>query len=215
MVDTNGELVASAAPFDVEARQRFFRRLLAKPAFAIDDSPKAASDGKSATLCGSPALNVKGEVQGLVFAALDLQRSFRWGSELASALPKSVTLTTLDRDGTILFRFPGGKEGKAWTGQPLPEKALHKTILSKGHGVVEDLDPKESMPAVYAFNSRHSRFFARDVVTVLGIPKQVLLARADRSKVSRLTSFGVACGLTLALGFAMGYLSSRPLACTR
>ena len=202
VTETNTRPVASAIPFATETYERLFRRVLETRAFAFGDSVAGSTNGKATIVFGFPILDGNGPVQGLVFAALEP----RFSLDLQSQLPKGATLTEVDRNGNILVRFPGGKD---WSGQPLPETSVLKNVLSKRTGIAEDLDG-EGVPAVYAFDSRRSQLYAGNVVTILTIAKHVLLDQADRAKVRRLGWLATASGVSIALGFALGWLASQP-----
>src|SRR6185436_2367372 len=204
LIRSNGDFFASTLPsagLANQANRDFFRRAIATRAFAIGDSPTPRTGGKTTVSFGFPVFDQSGNVQMVVFAALDLDWFNRFESEFQSQLPKEVTWTEIDRNGTILVRHP---DPEKWIGQPLPERALAKTVFSKPHGVVEALNPQGN-PSLYAYTAMHSQFVSGDVVTLLGVPKQVLFAEADRSLVRNLVGLGIAAALALVLGWIGSY----------
>ncbi|HYV29995.1 MAG TPA: PAS domain S-box protein, partial [Candidatus Binatia bacterium] len=204
LIKSNGDFFASALPTAGLANQAecdFFRRALAKRAFAIGDLPVARTGGKTTVNFGFPVFDQSGNVQAVILAALDLDWFNRFESKFQTQLPKEATWTEIDRHGTILVRHPAPER---WIGQPLPEKSLAKTVFSQPHGVVEALSPERN-PSFYAYASMHSPFVVGDVVTLLGIPKQVLFAEADRMLTRNLAGLGIAAALALLLGWIGSY----------
>ncbi len=202
VVDTNGRPVASARPFAIEAHQRLFGQVLETRAFAFGDLLVGSTNIKPTIVFGLPLHDGNGLVRGLVFAGLDPGLSPR----LQAQLPEGATLTEINRNGKILLQFPSRKER---TGHQLSEKTVLMSALRMGTGVVEGQD-EEGFPAVYAFDFRRSHFYAGNIVTILAIPKQALLVRTDTRTVRRLAWLATASGVSIALGFALGWLASRP-----
>src|SRR5439155_6504351 len=167
-----------------------------RPAFSIYHFPGPTSDNPAVSF-GYPVIDRLGQLQGVVFATLDLNWGNRFGSELSAQLPKEATWTELDQNGDIIVRYPAARE---WTGQPLPEKSLLKTVRSGSKGIVETFDA-DGIPAFYAYSSMRSRLVRGNVITLLGVPKQVLFAGADRALSRDLAWSGLAAGLALMLGW--------------
>jgi PAS domain S-box-containing protein len=206
VVGTNGMVLASARPMVEPANQTnrpFFRRALATGAFAIGDFPDGQAAGQPTVNFGCPVFDSDGQVQAVVFAALDLDWVSRFESALPAQLPKGATWTEIDRTGKILVRYPS--PGK-WIGQPFPEKSLLNTVFSQDHGVVEAMSAG-GIPGYYAFAAMHSQLVPDDVVTILSsIPRQVLFAEADDRLTGNLTGLGVAACFAFMLGWIGSYL---------
>jgi PAS domain S-box-containing protein len=206
VVRTNGMVLASARPMAEPVNQTnrpFFRRALATRTFAIGDFPDEQAAGNPTVTFGCPVFNSDGEIQAVVFAALDLDWVNSFESTLPAQLPSGATWTEIDRAGRILVRYPS--PGK-WIGQPFPEKSLLKTVFSQDHGVVEAVSA-DGIPGYHAFATRHSQIVPGDVVTILGsIPAQVLFAEADRRLAENLTGLGIAACFAFMLGWIGSYL---------
>ena len=211
VLKTNGEVIASALPLAEPAGQadrRFFRCALTAKSFAVGDFPAGSTNAKPALDFGYPVLDHNGEVQAVVFAALDLSWFDHFGSELPAQLPKSATWTEVERNGTIFARYPNPE---VWIGRRLPEQPLLKAVLEEPSGVVESTD-SEGVPSVYAFASVRSRLAPAGIITLLGIPKQVLFAEADRTLKRNLTWLALAGVLAFALGWVgSNFLILRPV----
>ena len=206
VVRTNGMVLASARPMVEPANQTnrpFFRRALATRAFAIGDFPDGQAAGKPTVNFGYPVFDSDGQVQAVVFAALDLDWVSRFESALPAQLPQGATWTEIDRDGKILVRYPSPEK---WIGQPFPEKSLLKTVFSQNHGVVEAVSA-DGIPGYHAFAAMRSQLVPGDVVTILSsIPEQVLFAEADRRLAGNLAGLGIAAGFAFLLGWIGSYL---------
>jgi signal transduction histidine kinase len=210
VITTNGEILASAQrSADMTAEDReFFQTVMRTRAFSIGAFPGGRIGSKPTVNFGYPVLNRSGDVQGIVFAALDINWYSRLGSELPSQLPKEATWIEVDRNGTILFRYPARP---GWIGQPLPERLLLSSALTNNQGVVETLNP-EGIPSFYAFASIRSQFVPGNGTAILSIPKQVLFAAADHDLALNLMWLGIAGSLALLLGwFGSNWLVLRPV----
>ena len=212
VIKTNGDVLASALPLTNTvnlADRPYFQRALSSRAFSIGDFQVGRITGKPTVNFGYPVFDPAGQVQAVVFAALDLDWVNRSDYALQMQLPEGATWTKIDRNGTILVRYPAPET--SLVGQPLPEKSLLKTFLTRNSGVVEAMDPK-GIPGLHDFASTRSALVAGDVITILSIPRKVLFAEADRRLTGNLTGLGIAAGFAFLLGWIGSYfLVLRPV----
>jgi HAMP domain-containing protein len=205
VVRTNGVVLASAQPLvkTINPTNRScFRRTLATRGFAIGDFPDETVVGKPTVNFGYPVFDSAGQVEAVVFAALDLEWVSRFESALPAQLPAGATWTEVDRHGKILVRYP---DPDKWIAQPFPEPELLKAVFSQPLGVVEALSAN-GIPGYHAFAAMPSQLVPDAVVTVLGISRQVLFADANRRLTANLTGLGLAAGLAFMLGWIGSYL---------
>jgi len=205
VVKTNGDFLVSALPPAGPANQadrEYFRRVLETREFAIGDFPAGRTIGRPTVSFGYPVFDQSGQIQAVVFAALDLDWFNRFDSALVAQLPKEATWSEIERNGRILVRYPTPEQ---WIGQLFPERSLLETAFSQPHGVVEAND-SEGVAGFYAFTSMRSQLVPGDVVTILGIPKHVLFAGADRTLLRNLVGLGIAASMALALGWVSSSL---------
>ena len=211
VTDTNGEVVASAAPLAEpgnQADRQFFRRALATRAFAIGDYSTDFTNGKPAVTFGCPVFDGSNRVQFVVFATMELDWLGGARGGLSGQVPKRTTWTEIDRNGTILVRYPASG---LFCGQAFPDRALLKTVLSQQDGIVEASDTK-GIPAYCAFAWRNSQLVPGRVATMLSIPTRVLFAGANRALLRSLMWLGTAASLALALGWVGGnFMVMRPV----
>ena len=211
VTDTNGEVMASAVPLaesGTQADRKFFRRVLATRAFAIGDYSTDFTNSKPAVTLGFPAFDGSSHVQAVVFATMELDWLGGARSELSAQVPKGATWTEIDHNGTILVRYPASGLS---CGQPYPDRALVKMVLTQRDGIVEAPE-STGVPAFWAFAWRDSQLVPGKVATLLSIPKHILFTAANRALLHNLMWLGAAVGLALALGWVgSSLLVMRPV----
>jgi len=194
VIRTNETILVSALPWPepvLPAERRFFRRALESRGFSIGDVPTETAGGRLTVNFGCPVFDATGQVQSVVFAALDLGWFNRFESELAAQLPKGASWTAIDRTGGVLARHPGGEK---WVGQTFPEQELVKQVSADPSGVIE-ATAADGIHSFYAYASMPSQLVAGKVVAFLGIPRHLLFAEADRKLRRNLAGLGLAAGL--------------------
>jgi signal transduction histidine kinase len=202
ILTTNGDILTSALPVarpENQSGRAFFHAVLQRRDFAI--SKVSTQDAKIGF--GLPVLDRSGQVLAVVFAEMEARFFARTGTELARQLPKAATWTEIDRKGRVLARYPQSDE---WVGRALPETSLLPIVLSSPEGLAEAIT-EAGLPGLYAFNSMPSRLAGAEVITVLGIPKRVLFAEADRVLRRNLTWLG----LTATVAVVIGWMGSKLL----
>jgi signal transduction histidine kinase len=211
LINTNGEVVASAiavrAPSS-QGEQLFFRRAVESRGFAVGNIVRALAGGKPTISFGYPVLDRVGQVQGVVFATLNLARYGKFDSQLATQVPRGASWTEIKPDGTIVFRHPYPER---WIGRELPEKALTEVLVEQKQGATGWRDLQE-IDRFYGFATRESQLASGRVIGLLSIPKSTLFAAADRTLLRNVSWLGGAAALALALGFvASHFLIVKPL----
>jgi PAS domain S-box-containing protein len=212
VIKTNGEVAASALPLTESvnlADRLFFQRALSTRDLSIGDYQVGRISGKPSFNLGYPVFDSSGQVQAVVFAALDLDWLNRSDYALQIQLPQGATWTKIDGKGTILVRYPASE--KSLVGEPFPEISLLKIFLTQKNGVMEVVDPK-GVSSFYDFTSTRSVLVAGDVISILSIPRKVLFAEPDRMAMRNLTCVGIVAGLVLGIGWiGSRYLVLRPI----
>jgi PAS domain S-box-containing protein len=193
-----GDLFCSALPIDEPvnlAHRDFFQQALQTRDFAIGSYQNDPISAKATLNLGYPILDEVGEVQAIVFAALDLT----WLNQMAAEaqLPEGSTFTVIDRNGTILVRSP---DPGLWLGQSLPESPIVEAILAQhGEGTAEAYGV-DGIPRLFAFTPLSDTSTSRDVFVSVGIPSSVALADANRVLARSVVALGLVT--ILALGAA-------------
>jgi HAMP domain-containing protein len=204
-IGLNGDVFCSALPTSgpVNAADRtYFRRAVETHDFAVGDYQIGRITGKSSINFGYPVLDDFGQVQAVVFAALDLVWLVRFESEVETQLPLGSTLTKTDPDGVVLARYP---DPEKWVGQPAPEMSLLETMLTRRQGVVAAPNA-DGLPRLYAFTPVRSTLLAEDVYVILGIPEEAALAEVNHVLARNLISLGLMAALALTAAWVGGDL---------
>ena len=137
----------------------------------------------------------------MVFAALDLA----WLNELArqAGLPPGSMLTVIDRNGTILSRYPD--EGK-WVGKLMPEPLVLNAILTqRGNGTI-DAPGTDGIPRLFSFAPFGGAAQSANAYVSVGIPAAVAFAGVNQILARNLAMLGLVAGLALAAAWVGGNL---------
>lgn len=158
---------------------KWFKEAIKKKDFSIGEYQIGRITNRIVLVCGYPVLDQAGEVQSVVFAAIDLNWFHRLAAE--TKMVKGSTLTVLDRNGTILTRHP---DPEKWIGKKIPDSPLLKTILTKHEGFTEAPGLDGAM-RIYAFLPLGGIPEGR-VYVKIGIPKDHILSSVHRNMVRNL-----------------------------
>jgi PAS domain S-box-containing protein len=137
--------------------------------FAIGDYAVGRRTGKQSLHFGYPVFDQEGEVQGAVFAALDL----KWLGELAAGLrlAPGTRFSIFDRNGVLLVRYPLSSQ---WAvGTSAANSALFDAAVSLGgEGIIEasDLSGVSSLFAFAPINDSASAGSTPALYLAVGIP---------------------------------------------
>jgi signal transduction histidine kinase len=204
VIARDGDLSCSTLPMSGPvnlADRNYFQLVLQTRDFAISDYQNDQISGKATLDLGYPVLDEAGQVQAVVFASLDLT----WLNQLAAEarLPKGSTFTVIDRNGTVLVRYP---DPGMWVGQSVPEAPVVETILTqRGEGTAEAYGV-DGIPRLFAFTPLSDASGGGDVYVSIGIPTAVAFANANRVLVRHLIGLGLVMILALAAAWFGGHL---------
>ena len=200
-IDRKGDLVCSAIELSGRlnvADRSYFRRARDSKDFAIGDYQIGKVTAKGSINFGYPILNPSGEVEAVIFAALDLT----WLTQLAAEarLPEGASLSILDSQGIILARFP---DPEKWFGKPVPDAPLFQ-FLQVGNQTTRELTGMDGVRRLYAFTTLNRNPQGGRIHVVVGIPKDIAFAQVDRTLKENLGWLGVACLFALATSWFIG-----------
>jgi signal transduction histidine kinase len=204
VIDLDGNVICSALPMTGQVYvgdRAYFQRALETRDFAIGDYQIGRVSGKATLVFGSPVLDDAGHVRAVVIASLDLA----WLNELASqaGLPPGTMLTVIDRNGTILSRYPD--EGK-WVGKLMPEPPVLNAILTQqGNGTTE-APGTDGIPRLFSFAPFGGRTQTANAYVCVGIPAAVAFAGANRFLALNVAGLGLVAALALAAAWVGGNL---------
>jgi PAS domain S-box-containing protein len=204
VIEPDGDLLCSSFPTSGPANladRSFFQRVLETHSFAISDYQSDPFSDKATLDFGYPVLDEKGAVQAVVFASLDLT----WLNQLAAEaqLPEGSTFTAIDRNGTILVRYP---DPESWVGQTMDETPIVEMILTQqGEGTAEALGV-DGIRRLFAFTPVSGAPAGGDVYVSVGIPTAVAYADANRVLVGNLLGLALVTALALTAAWSGGNL---------
>ena len=204
VIAQDGDLFCSTLPTSglVNLADRsYFQRVLQTRDFAIGDYQNDPITGKATLDLGYPVLDEAGQVQAVVLASLDLT----WLNQLAAEarLPEGSTFTVIDRNGTILVRYP---DPGIWVGQSVPEAPIVETILTQRGESTAEAYGVDGIPRLFAFTPLSGVPGGEDVYVSIGIPAAVAFADANRVLVRHLVGLGLVTVLALAVAWFGGNL---------
>ncbi len=204
VADAAGDVVCSARPtagrVNVSDRT-YFRRAIEANALAVSDYQVGRIIGRPVVTFGQPLTGPDGRPAGVVFAALDLA----WLEQRAAhlGLRPGTTLTVIDRQGTVLLRWPD-PEGKV--GRSFADAAQVQLVLARGSGMAEgpELGGARHLYAFTPFGAANAPGVAS---LVIGLPTDLAFAELRR----RLVLFLIGLGLTGTAALAAGWLAGERL----
>lgn len=192
----DGRVYCSAFPLKQPvniADRSYFRRAVQARDFGVGDYQVGRITGIPAINFGYPALDADGNLQAVVYAALNLS----WLNQLTTdiEIPAGSVLNVADSRGTLLARYP---ESSNWIGKSLRGVPLFNAMLGHGGaGTIEYVGP-DGVIWLYAFAPLYGSPSGSVYVSV-GIPKTVAFAAANQV---------LAHSLTLLLAVALLALSA-------
>ncbi|MEW5960821.1 MAG: PAS domain S-box protein, partial [Chloroflexota bacterium] len=196
VANLDGVIFCSAIPLSEQvnvAHQTWFPEAVETRDFVIDTYRIGQISGKAHLPLSYPVLDAAGRVQGVIVAGLDLKALNQ--SMAQTPLPPMAALIVIDRNGTILARYPNSEE---WIGKTILTAPLIEAILTRSWGVVEVPD-FDNITRLYAFSPlRHKG--EKEIYLGVGVPRQAAFAQINRSWARNLAGLGL-IGL-LALGVA-------------
>lgn len=196
VANLDGAIFCSAIPLNGRvnvANETWFQRAIESRDFVIDTYRIEPISGKANLPLSYPVLNGAGQAQGVIITGLDLKALNR--SMAQTSLPDMAALIVIDRNGTILARYPNSDE---WTGRTILSAPLIEAILTRSWGVVEVPDV-DNITRLYAFSPLRNKG-EKEIYLGVGVPRQAAFAQINRIWARNLAGLGL-IGL-LALGVA-------------
>jgi PAS domain S-box-containing protein/putative nucleotidyltransferase with HDIG domain len=197
VVGDDGYIACSAVPITIHvnaADRAYFKRAMSSGAFSAGDFQIGRITRKMQLNFGYPVRGDNGQIQGVIFAAVDLATLSRISAAAVAGLPDGTTLTMIDSRGTVLLHHP---RPERWAGKPRRDTAVVSAMLAEHRGVIQapgidgvprvvgfaalGLDPRVTyahvaigIPVEAAFAPIREAL-ARDVVGVLAIGVALLM----------------------------------------
>ncbi|MBI5585150.1 MAG: PAS domain S-box protein [Deltaproteobacteria bacterium] len=187
-VGLDGRIMASALPAARTVNfsdREWFPRVLATGKFTVSDYLVGRITGKPSIVLSYPLRDESGNLEGILFASLDLN----WLNQLlaASPLPPDSRVILTTRQGTILSSYPDAPQqiGRNNSADP-----LMKRILShKGKGIIEGRG-FDGVQRLHVFNPLSSTPEIGGYV-IAGVPLANIFAEADQQLIFNFVTMGV------------------------
>lgn len=181
----------------------WYQAVLDTQDFVVSDFRLGPESGRPIVTMGYPVLDEQGDLTAVVAASLSLN----WLNTFAetSLLPPDASFIILDRDGTVLIRYP---QETALVGQPFPVAEVRQAILTQPQGVMQATG-HDNIARIYAYD--HITPESGDIHVLVGIPESIALADADYVQER---SFVVLSGI-IVIGVVVAWISgtviTRPI----
>jgi PAS domain S-box-containing protein len=197
----DGNVSCSAVPLKEQvsmADSQWFRDVLEARDFTVGEYQVSRFGGKPSLTFGYPIVGNGGQVQGAVFASLDLDYLSKPMAVMLA--PEGVQLALVDRGGTILAHTPTGQN---LVGSPAPDAASIKNVSTyRGRGTDQRLD-SSGVERIYAYYPIGGKRGADAYVTA-SVPTAIAFAEADRQLKRNLVGLGIVALLALAAAWYGG-----------
>lgn len=194
VVDTTGALTCSAPQVSGRvslADRAWFRQALATRAFAVGEYVVGRVSGKPSVGVGHPIVDDAGNLEGVVWAGLDLD----WLGRLAARteMPPGTTVTVVDRTGLVIARL-GDRPPPV--GTVVADSPIVRRVLSGESGTAEadGLDGRRRLHAFLPLGGVPA-------FVMIGVPAEVAFAEADRALRRNLLVLGLIALATVVIGW--------------
>lgn len=201
VVTADGDVVCSALPLSGPinlADRAYVRRAVETRAFAVGDYQIGHITGKATINFGYPIPDDVGPIRAVVFAALDLAWLNRPAAD--ARLPAGSVLNVIDRNGTIVVRYP---DPERWIGRLAVDTPIARTVLAVGEGATET-SGVDGIVRLYGFAPLRGALHGPELYVQIGIPTSTAYAEADRLLARNLIGLGLAGVLALAAAWMFG-----------
>lgn len=178
VADLAGNIICSARllpqPLNLAA-QSWFQQVSQKRDVTVGNYQKDPLSNKFVLPIGYPLLDAEGQPEAVLLTWLDLV----WFDQLAVAaeLPAGSALGVIDRQGTLLARYP---DPTHFVGRTVPDSPVVQAVRAhqeEGTGETVGLD---GVRRLYAFTPLFNNLDQNEVYVSVGIPSEVALAEVDR-----------------------------------
>lgn len=189
LIDTEGNLLCSAVPFQepVNVSDRlYFQKAFSSRRLAVGEYALGRISGKPSLHLGFPVMDEKGNVKGVLYAALDLSCLAAAAAEFS--LPEGAVFTVFDHNGIVLARFP---DGLKWLGQKMAWSELPgESLLTEGEEKVF-WEENEAGRVLLALLPLGKPADAARIMASLSIPEATVYAEVAKTSVRSFWALGL------------------------
>ncbi|MCL4560980.1 MAG: GAF domain-containing protein [Chloroflexi bacterium] len=198
----SGQIFCSAVPSDAAvsiADRSYFQQVLSTRQFVVGNYQIGRVTHKPSIVFALPVFDSSHRIQAVVIAVLNLSSLSQ--PSMANQVPQGGTLLVLDRNGTIINRYPDPNQ---WIGKSFQQAPLTKSILSGQPTHMIDLTGLDGVNRLYLFapveGTNNGMFVS------IGIPQATAFAQADQTLTRNLIGLGL---VTLATMVAIWFLGDK------
>ncbi|MHC1744179.1 MAG: ATP-binding protein [Syntrophobacteraceae bacterium] len=201
-IGPDGSVLCSAYPsgtgMDLSDRD-YFQRALKGSGLAIGSYKAERLSGKTSLNFGYPVKDAEGHVRAVAFAAMDMA----WLNAMAgrAELPKGATLTVVDRQGTILARYP---HPDLWVGKVVANSNVLSALLDSQKDGVTEGTGVDGVNRLYAYTPLDDPPHTTYLYT--GIPIATIYEEANRALLRNLLGLGAVSILAVGAAHLFGHL---------
>jgi PAS domain S-box-containing protein/putative nucleotidyltransferase with HDIG domain len=210
VIDKNGEIFCSALPINgpvTVSDRSYYQHALEFRDFSVGNYQIGRITQKPSINFGMPILEERGEINRVVFGALDLGYLDRLFQQ--ATLPKGATVTLLDRNGIILARFP---EADKLLGEQLSSQSIFSAIQKQGGNGSLESPGLDGVNRLFAFNRLRVSQQTTDTFLLVGVPKDIAYASVNQLLQRNLIGIALASILALIAAWLIGNLAiARPV----
>lgn len=187
----------STAKVNISDRSYFVRAVESRD-FGVGDYQIGRTTGLHSVNFGQAIVDARGEVERVVFAALDLD----WLNRLIATAeqPEDSVLMAIDSQGTVLAHYPDA--GK-WVGTTLADSPLIRTILSHPRGGTAEIKGLDGVNRIFAFAPLHE-VPDTNVHLAVGLSADLVYAAANREFMQSLALVATISLIAFALAWLLG-----------
>ncbi len=203
LTDANGRLMCdglSTLRLTGFADSDWFRKSLESHEFSVGAYQVDPGSGRTVAIVVLPMLDQAGQLQGSLYAALDLA----WIEQLNAleVLPKRSVLLMFDRDGMVLQRYPHPEQ---WVGSRHRDAPFLNDIMSAGSMEVLEMPALDGIKRLVAFKTLPSQ--NGKVYLAVGIPSEIAFAGLHEE----LQSIGIGIALAFIATLAIIWVAGERL----
>jgi hypothetical protein len=153
VADASGSVVCGAGQYysGMEfSNHPAFRQAFDAQQFSVSDYRIGPLSGKGLVTFGQPIVDETGRVLAVLLCTYDVHVLSDVAAQ--SLLPPGSALSAIDRNGTIMARYP---DPDAWLGRSVAESPIVEAIRAgQGEGAVEAVG-EDGLARLYAYTSQH------------------------------------------------------------
>lgn len=195
MVDSMGDTVCTGIPLTTPINvyeRRWFQRAMQQRGFSIGDFELGAATRKPVVTLSYPILD-GGQIAYVLGVSIDLNKA---GDVIVgNNLPPNTTITTIDREGIVLYRYP---EREDLIGKRHWSNTVIQAVLTQKSGTIEGIGV-DGIERLFGFTPLDQ--VNESAFIIIGVAKTSAYADANLLLVQDLIGLGIVGSIALVTAF--------------